>query len=286
MGLLFASLATVNAAEISVTDDAGEQITLARPARRIISLAPALTEILYHVGGGQHLVGTVDHSDYPKAARQVERIGSHDRFDFESILRLQPDLVLAWESGNPSNQVRRLEQLGLKVYRAEPGTLDRLASTILRVGALIGQLEVATLLTHQFQREAKAIQQRYSRRRRLSVFYQVWHDPLITLNGKHLVSEMLEDCGASNVFSDLPDIAPVVTLESVLSRNPQVIIAGGTAKGAPAWLNNWQTWSHIDAVQHNRLYTVNADLLHRYSPRVLDGMRELCDVIEQARRAG
>ena len=107
---------------------------------------------------------------------------------------------------------------------------------------------------------------------------------MITLNGQHLVSKMLVGCGASNVFADLPDIAPVVTLESVLSRNPQVIIVGGTATGAPAWLSDWQRWRDIDAVRPHRLYTVNADLLHRNSPRVLDGMRELCDVIERARQ--
>ena len=282
-------LSPINAADaagvsVSVTDDAGERIMLSGPARRIVTLAPALAEILFHVGGGQYLVGTVDHSDYPEAAQQVQRIGSHDRFDFESILQLEPDLVLAWESGNPGSQVRRLEQLGLTVYRSEPDTLDSLAATILNIATLIGRPDTGTRLAHRFHQEAEAIQERHKGRSRLRVFYQVWHDPLITLNGQHLVSKMLVGCGASNVFADLPDIAPVVTLESVLSRNPQVIIVGGTATGAPAWLSDWQRWRDIDAVRHHRLYTVNADLLHRHSPRVLDGMRELCDVIERARQ--
>ncbi len=257
---------------------------LSGPVRRVISLAPALTEIVYHVGGGNHLVGTVEHSDYPAAARKIQRIGAHDRFDFEAILALQPDLILAWASGNPADQLDRLEKLGLLVYRAEPGTLESLAATIHRIGKVVGSPQKGLVRSQELLIEANDITQKFSHKENLTVFYQVWHDPIITLNGKHIVSQMLRTCGATNLFSDLPDIAPIVSLESVIKRNPDAIVVGGTPGGAPKWLNNWEAWGHITAVAHGHLFSVNADLLHRHSPRIILGLKELCETLDQARQ--
>ena len=274
----------LKAESISVTDDAGNAITLSGPVHRVISLAPALTEIIYHVGGGNRLVGTVEHSDYPAAARNIQRIGAHDRFDFETILALQPDLILAWASGNPANQLSRLEKLGLLIYRAEPGTLESLASTIQQIGKVVGKADEGVARSQELLIQANGIKQEFSHRQNLTVFYQVWHDPIITLNGNHIVSQMLRSCGATNLFSDLPDIAPVVSLESVIKRNPEVIVVGGTPEGAPKWLKNWEAWSHITAVARGHLYSVNADLLHRHSPRIILGLRKLCETLDQARQ--
>ena len=274
----------LKAEPISVTDDAKNIITLSGPVRRIISLAPALTEIIYHVGGGNRLVGTVEHSDYPAAARNIQRIGAHDRFDFEAILALRPDLILAWASGNPADQLNRLEKLGLLVYRAEPGTLERLAATIQQIGKVVGRPQHGLARSQELLTEANNIRQQFAHRENLTVFYQVWHDPIITLNGKHIVSQMLRICGATNLFSDLSDIAPVVSLESVIKRNPDAIVVGGPPSGAPKWLDNWKAWSHITAVAHGHLFSVNADLLHRHSPRIILGLRELCETLDQARQ--
>lgn len=132
--------------------------------------------------------------------------------------------------------------------------------------------------------EANNIRQKFSRKENLNVFYQVWHDPIITLNGKHIVSQMLRSCGTTNIFSDLPDIAPVVSLESVIKRNPDAIVVGGTPIGTPKWLHNWTAWGHITAVARGHLFSVNADLLHRHSPRIILGLRELCETLDQARQ--
>jgi len=274
----------LKAEPISVTDDTGITITLSGPAHRVISLAPALTEIIYHIGAANRLVGTVEHSDYPAAARKIERIGAHDRFDFEAILTLQPDLILAWASGNPADQLSRLEKLGLLVYRAEPGTLESLASTIQQIGKVVGNAHEGVARSQELLIEANRIKQEFGHRQSLTVFYQVWHDPIITLNGKHIVSQMLRSCCATNLFADLPDIAPVVSLESVIKRNPEVIVVGGTPDGAPEWLKNWEAWGHITAVARGHLYSVNADLLHRHSPRIVLGLRELCETLDQARQ--
>ena len=274
----------LKAEPISIIDDAGNTITLSGPVHRVISLAPALTEIIYHVGGGNRLVGTVEHSDYPAVARNIHRVGAHDRFDFETILALQPDLILAWASGNPANQLSRLEKLGLLVYRAEPGTLESLASTIQQIGKVVGNAHEGVARSQELLIKANGIKQEFSHRQNLTVFYQVWHDPIITLNGNHIVSQLLRSCGATNLFSDLPDIAPVVSLESVIKRNPEVIVVGGTPDGAPKWLKNWETWAHLTAVDRGHLFSVNADLLHRHSPRIILGLRELCETLDQARQ--
>jgi iron complex transport system substrate-binding protein len=279
-------LTPADAAPVQVLDDTHTQIQLEAPAQRIISLAPNLTEILFLIGAGDRVVGTVDHSDYPPAALQVPRVGSHSRFDFETILRLQPDLILAWESGNPVALVTRLEQLGLTVYRAEPATLALIASTLVRIGKLTGNDKMANRLAGQFLKEAESIRKTFYGKKLIKVFYQVWHDPLITLNGNHLVSRLLEDCGASNVFADLPDIAPTVSRESVISRNPAAIIAGDGTGGAHRALDHWANWDQVNAVANGHLYIVNSDHLHRHSPRILEGMRELCQVIDRARGSG
>ncbi|MCH2485719.1 MAG: helical backbone metal receptor, partial [Gammaproteobacteria bacterium] len=172
----------LKAEPISIIDDAGNTITLSGPVHRVISLAPALTEIIYHVGGGNRLVGTVEHSDYPAAARNIQRIGAHDRFDFETILALQPDLILAWASGNPANQLSRLEKLGLLVYRAEPGTLESLASTIQQIGKVVGNAHEGVARSLGRVITANGLKQEFSHRQNLTVVDQVWHEPIITLN--------------------------------------------------------------------------------------------------------
>jgi iron complex transport system substrate-binding protein len=281
--LLSGWLIQADAGNLQVMDDTHARVQLDGPAQRIISLAPDLTEILFIIGAGERVVGTVDHSDYPPAALQVPRVGSHNRFDFETILRLQPDLILAWESGNPTALVTRLEQLGLTVYRAEPATLALIASTLVRIGKLTGNDKTANRLAGQFLEETESIRKHFQHKKLMRVFYQVWHDPLITLNGNHLVSRLLEDCGARNVFADLPDIAPMVSRESVIGRNPAVIIVGGIAGESNQGLDQWANWDQVDAVANGRLYIVNSDHLHRHSPRILEGMRELCQVIDRAR---
>jgi iron complex transport system substrate-binding protein len=157
---------------------------------------------------------------------------------------------------------------------------------LVRIGKLTGNDKTANRLAGQFLEEAESIRKTFHRKKLIRVFYQVWHNPLITLNGDHLVSRLLEDCGARNVFANLSDIAPTVSRESVISRNPAAIIAGDGTGGSHRALDHWANWDQVDAVANGRLYIVNSDHLHRHSPRILEGMRELCQVIDRARRPG
>jgi iron complex transport system substrate-binding protein len=270
-------------ASVSDVDDTGQVVTLSKPATRIISMAPSLTEILFHIEAGSQIVGVVEYSDFPPEARNIPTIGASHQFDIEAILALQPDLIVAWESGNPTNDMAKLEQLGLSIFRTEPRTLNDIASLFQRLGKLTGHSAISIVLAEKFLERTAAIREMYQHRQNLTVLYQIWSDPIYTLNGEHLISRLIEHCGGSNIFSDLQTLAPVVSTESVLERNPDVIIAGGYGGATPEWLDAWNQWSSIKAVKSNSLYTVDADQISRMGPRILQGMHELCQAIDQAR---
>ncbi|MDH3901070.1 MAG: cobalamin-binding protein, partial [Gammaproteobacteria bacterium] len=213
-------------AEISVVDDAGQQITLERPAQRIVSLAPNITELVFAAGAGGRLVGVSEYSDYPDAARSIRRIGGGSGLDLEAIAGLRPDLVIAWQSGNPSQPVKRLLELGFTVFISEPRHLQDITESLRRFGRLAGTDAVAARQSSDFEHRHEQLKRRYSDQEPVSVFYQVWDRPLMTVNGQHLISDVIRMCGGRNVFAELPALAPQITIEAVLAANPEVIVTG------------------------------------------------------------
>nr|ADI22170.1 ABC-type Fe3+-hydroxamate transport system, periplasmic component [uncultured gamma proteobacterium HF0200_24F15] len=270
-------------ADVSAIDDTGKTVTLPKPATRIISMAPNLTEILFHIGAGPQIVGVVEFSDFPLEALELTQIGSSNQVNIEAILALRPDLVVSWESGNQKKDLATLEQLGLPTFRTEPRTLDDIASLMKRLGKLTGSPDRGDALSSSFLKSTAAIRDIYQRRKNIKVFYQIWSDPIYTLNGEHLISRLIEHCGGTNIFIELKTLAPVVSTESVIEKNPDVIIAGGYGGATPEWLDTWNRWSSIQAVKTNNLYTVDADKISRMGPRILEGMGELCRNIDHAR---
>jgi iron complex transport system substrate-binding protein len=246
-------------------------------------MAPNLTEILFHIGAGSQIVGVVEFSDFPPKARDIPRIGASHQFDIEAILALQPNLVVAWESGNPHEDLSTLEQLGLPIFRTEPRTLNDIATLFQRLGKLTGHSETSDFLAAMFLEDTAAIRETYQQRQNLTVLYQIWSNPIYTLNGDHLISRLIEHCGGTNIFFELETLAPVVSTESVIERNPDVIIAAGYGGATPEWLSAWNLWSSMNAVKSKNLYTVDADQISRMGPRILKGMQELCRVIDEAR---
>lgn len=268
-----------------VTDDTGAQITLAQPASRIVSLAPHVTEMLFSAGAGDKIVGTVAFSDYPDAAKALPQVGSHQQLDFERILSLQPDLVVGWASGNPQSMQQRLRELQLPLFLSEPRTLEDIASNVERLGALAGTTDQAEKVVQPFRRQVRELRARYATADSVAVFYEVWHQPLMTLNGEHIVSRVIELCGGHNVFAELPTLAPTLSTEAVLAKNPQAIVASGTSDERPAWLDDWKRWPQLRAVRHNHLFAVPPDIIQRHSLRIVDGARLLCEQLEQVRNA-
>lgn len=271
-------------AELAVEDDTGRTVRLAAPARRIVAVAPHVAELLYAAGAGPYTVGAVQYADWPPEVRQLPGVGSYTGFDLEALLALRPDLVVGWDSGNPPAQLARIEALGIPVFRTEARQLDDIARDLERLGRLAGTATEAGRAAAAFRERLARLRAAYAGRPPVRVFYQVWGRPLITLNGEHLVSRVLEDCGGVNVFAALPALAPQIDEEAVLHADPEVIIGGGMDGERPEWLEDWRRrWPQLAAVRAGFLYAVPPDWLHRQGPRVLDGMQRVCELLDAAR---
>ena len=266
-----------NAHACEVIDDSGQQIKLARPATRIISLAPDITENLFAIGAGVKLVGVVKGSDYPVQARSIPVIATYDSLDMESLLRLQPDLVIAWADTRFAPQ---LKKLNIPVYLTHPKHLIDVPQTLRRLGCLTATEKKAETVAADFMRQYHDLQKTYQSKQTISVFFQVWFNPLITITQNSWIDEVIRLCGARNIFSHLKGTAPEVDLEAVLMANPDVIIGTDDSLN---WQAHWQKWTKINAVKHQHFISVNADRIERASPRLLEGTKDLCNAIEAVR---
>jgi len=264
------------AAPIRVIDDGGRVLELSAPPRRIVSLTPHLTELLFAVGAGPQVVGVDSASDYPLAARRLPGVGDYGRVNLERVLALKPDLVVVWQGGNRAADIHALEKLGLPVLRTQATRLDDVGRLLRLVGAVAGHSQAGETAARDFSAQLAALGQRYARPQRLAVFYQVWDRPLMTVGGGHWISDALALCGARNVFGDLGAVSPVVSREAVLKRAPD-LIAGGS--DAPALREGWQMFAELPAVKRRAFVQVDADRLHRPSPRLTEGVAELCEAL-------
>ena len=278
--LLMTSSAT---AAVSVVDDAGRTVTLAKSAQRIVSLAPHATELLFAAGAGKAVVGVVRYSDFPDAAKQVPVVGDYNALDLETLLSLKPDLIVAWQSGNPAAAIERLLKFNIPVFLSEPRHLEDIATNLERLGQLAGTQKAADVASAEFRSSLQQLRANYSGKIPVTVFYQIWDRPLITLNGAHMISAVLELCSGKNLFAALPVIAPEVSMESVLAADPEVIIASGSASSEDHGLGQWARWPALRAVRNKQLYFVEPDNIQRSTPRLLQGAKEICQALEAAR---
>ena len=270
-------------ADVSVVDDAGRTVTLVAPAQRIISLAPHVTELLYATGAGKYIVGTVSYSDYPAAAKKLPRVGSYNAFDLEAIVALQPDLIVAWQSANPAAALEKLKALSVPVFFSEPRRLEDVATNLERLGKLTANEVTANTVSATFRRKLAGLRSKYRSAREVSVFYQVWHQPLMTISGEHIISQVIGLCGGRNVFASLSTLAPKISLEAVLRKDPEVIVAGNSALNYSGWKDDWRRWPALRAVKNDHLFYVNPDIIQRHTPRILQGAGVLCKQIETVR---
>ncbi len=271
-------------AAVEALDDAGRLVRLEQPARRIVSLSPHATELLFAAGAGDRVVAVSEYSDWPPAARRLPRVGSGAGLNVEAIIAQRPDLVVAWLSGNAKPQLHQLEKFGVKIFYSEPRDIDGIADNLLALGRLAGSEVKARQAAKAFREGVEVLRLRYVGRRPVTVFYQIWEQPLMTVNGHHLISHWLRLCGAENIFSGLPDLAPTIDPEAVLKADPEVLIAGRHAGKSHHWEARWRKWKTLRAVRDGHLYTVPADMLERQTPRALQAARELCEHIDQVRR--
>ncbi len=279
-GLIVCALAAQ--AQVVLTDDEGRQLKLNAPAARIVSLAPHVTELLFDAGAGTKLVGTVEYSDYPPAARAVTVVGDHARLDMERIIALRPDLVVAWGGGNSPADIAGLRRLGVAVFVIVPRHMDDVARHLELLGQLADSAATARPVAADYRRELAALRKRYADRPPVTVFFQVWHTPLMTVGGDQLISEVIALCGGENVFAGLRNLAPTVSVEAVLAADPELIVTGSEQPAAEA-LTNWRAWPQLRAVRNGQLAAIAPDDLHRATPRILRGAQALCEIMEDTR---
>ena len=269
-------------AKITVIDDSGYTLTMEAPAKRIISLAPHTTELIYAAGADQQVIAAVDFSNYPEKAKDLPRVGSGYLLDIEAIIGYKPDLIIGWGSGNQQAQLEKLKILGLSVYLSEPKTLEDIAENLRDLGLLLGESEQANIRANEFLSGINNLKKKHQHDKKVSVFYQVWNMPLFTVNGEHLISKVIDLCGGDNVFKSVQALSPQIDIESVLEKNPDVIVAG-MAEGRGDWLNAWNKWPRLNAVKNEHVYAINADLIVRHTPRILQGARKMCDILDKVR---
>lgn len=270
-------------AEIVVQDYLKREVSLPHAAQRIVGLAPHVVENLYAAGAGDKMVGAVAYSNYPEAATKLPLIGSFHAVNYEALLALKPDLVVIWHSGNGEKVLRQLEKLGLSVYVDEPRRLDDVAKTLRDLGKLAGTEKLSEQKAVDYMQQLQQLRKQYSDQTPVSVLYQVWHDPLQTINDKHLISDVIRLCGGRNAFADAIPLAPKLTLEAVLQRDPVAIVTSGMDEARPEWLDEWRKWPTLKAVRHGHLFFIPPDLIQRHTPRILQGAKLMCKHLQQTR---
>ena len=255
-------------------DSEGKQVVLTAPAQRIVSLSPHITELLFAAGAGDRLVGVVEYSDYPVMARKIKRIGSAFRVDMEALVSLQPDLVVVWTSGNSASDIAMIKRFGIPIFYSDPRHLKDIPNQIKNLARLSATEKIAARASSTFTRKHKELLTRHSGKSTVSVFYQLWHQPIMTVNKSHLINDVIELCGGVNVFASLPSLTPVVGVEDVITANPEYIIASSV--GRSELISMWGRWSGFAAAGKKRIITVPADLLHRQGPRIIQAAEIMC----------
>ena len=273
----------VTRAEIVVKDATGADVRLGAAAQRIVSLAPHITELLYAAGAGDKLVGNVDYGDYPVQAKTLPKVGGYTRPDLEAILALKPDLVIAWYTGNPPVALAKLRAMGIPVFVSQPDRIADVAVELEHYGQLAGVEAQANAAAASFRARLAALRKQYARRPVVDVFYEIWKEPLMTINDKQIISDVIRLCGGRNLFGNLPVLAPTVTVEAVIAANPEAIVASGMGDERPEWLDDWRRWHSLTAVKRDNLYFIPPQEIQRHTPRLLDGAEKLCRALEATR---
>ncbi len=283
LGMALMLGATAATAEITLTDDKGRTVTLPQPARRIISLAPHVTELLFAAGAGEHVVGAVEYSNYPEAAKSIPRVGNNLQLDLERILALKPDLIVVWLHGNAQRQLDKLLRLGIPVFYNEPHRLGDITRSLEQFGRLSGTDAVALPAARAFAAREAELRARYAGRPPVRVFYQVWERPLMTINGNQLINDAIKLCGGQNVFADLKALVPPVSIEALLDADPEAIGTSIIDASKQNGLEIWKKWPRLTATARDNFFLIHADLISRHTPRILDGAQQMCEHLEAAR---
>jgi vitamin B12 transport system substrate-binding protein len=252
-------------------------------AQRIVALAPHIVEMLFDIGAGNKIVGAVAYSDYPKAALDIPRVGSYHGMQIEKLLALNPDLVIVWKSGNSQSDIDKIKRLGINVVLSNPVNIDDVATELRYFGGLTGHEKQAEIAALAYEKHLKTLRIENQNKQPIPVFYQLWSEPMMTINGSTWINQLIEVCQGVNVFKSNPTPYPKISTENVIVAQPHLMILPDENSDKPQPIIDWQKWPEIPAVKNNKFIHVDADLLHRFSTRMLNGIEDMCEKIDQHR---
>ncbi len=276
---VLAASAPVGAA-VQVTDGTGRTLTLPALPRRIVSLVPGVTEMLYAIGAEDRLVGRTDFCDYPPEARSKPSVGGTVSPSLEVLVTLKPDLVVATSAGNSDETRRQLERLRVPLYLVDPHGLSDVFRTMTRLGALTEREGRAAEVVAGLERRVRAVAVRVAALPRPRVLYVVWPEPLIVPGRGAAVTELIELAGGESVSADGPEGYPRYSVEAAVARGPDVIILARHGAGtAPYAREKWERFADLPAIRAGRLHAVDGDLFHRFGPRVVDALEILARLL-------
>jgi iron complex transport system substrate-binding protein len=283
LSLSLALLSNVSSADIRLKQANGDILELPGSAERIITLAPNLAELVFAAGAGDKLQAVVEYSNFPAPVKQLPRVGDAFRIDLERIVEFQPDLIIAWASGNPQTALQKLEQLGMPVWQIEITRPDEIAETLESISRAAGNETHGVLAARALRIKLNQLRADNADKRPLQIFFQIAARPLYTINGEHIISRSLEICGAKNIFANLSSLAPQVSRESVILEDPEVMIAT-RIEGQPPSLDHWQDWPHLQAVENKAMLYLPADEISQATPRLLDSIELACKLLDEVRK--
>src|SRR5450830_707994 len=230
------------------------------------------------------VVGPMNYSDYPAAAKTLPLVGSDAQVDIERVLALKPDLIVVWQSGNTARQLEQLSKLGIPLFYSEPQRFEQVATSLERLGVLLGTSAQAGQAAAVFRQDVARLRLRYGQQPKVRMFYQVWDKPIYTLSNAHIIGDAIGLCGGENVFGDLKVVAPSVGLEAVLQANPEAIFGSEKNDAADTGIDMWKTFPHLAAVERGNLFRLPGVLLTRPGPRLAQGAALLCEKLELVRQ--
>ena len=249
----------------------------------IIALAPHIVEMLYDIGAGEQIIGTTSFADYPEQAKKIPRIGNYVRLQLERVIELQPDLIIAWKSGNPSDDLSRLEQLGFNIIYSQPHTFSDIAKEVRSFAKVTGHTLQGESVAKKFEQELAEIKQRYQNKTEITGFYELWSRPLTTVAKGSWPQQFLNICKVKNPFESVITPYPQISIEQVLPASVQLIIQPLSENQSEREGFNWQDWPIIPAVANKQILQPDADAVHRMSLRSLTALKDLCATIDQTR---
>ncbi|HEY6481987.1 MAG TPA: helical backbone metal receptor [Steroidobacteraceae bacterium] len=266
-----------------VVDDTNQRVTVPLHPRRIVSLAPGATEMLFAAGAGSDVIATVEYSVEPPAARRVPRIGDAVAIDIERLAALRPEVAVVWPGGDNPAQIEEIGRMRIPLYRQQVDTLASIAASLRRLGVLADTSAVADAAASVLEARLARLARMYARPNGPRVLLEVWNHPVYTVGGRELMSDVLRICGTRNVFGDLPDLSPAVDVEAVIARDPDIIVAAAPPGAANEWLADWKRFASLKAVRTGRLIAFEDQRLTRLGPSVVDATQGLCKALAAAK---